>query len=211
MGKKKKGSIKENRIKSVRHSRLYHPVVRRFSEREVQPILKEIQRRNNLNDPIRIGLVNYLVLRSVSVFEHYFRSLVKRYADNVKNNVRLKDFFENPGNEKSKGGLIISNFNFMDMQSVNFVMSKLFKTNFLQEIKNESVRYAPDYSLEYAQIKFTKPLNKNWKIFLNTFEKRNSIAHENKLFNMKYSEIRNFVGNTIQFMMCAEMFDRGID
>ena len=206
MGKKRIGEIDDKRIRSITHSRLYHPVVRKFSEREAKPILKEIQKRKNLNDPVRTGLVNYLILRSVTVFEHYFRSTVKRFADNPENNVKLSDFFKSSSKTDSIGDQIISKYNFMDIQTVNFIMSKLFKTNFLQAIKEESIEYAPNYSIEYAQIRYTKPLNKNWNKFMSVFEKRDNISHENKLYKMKYVDIKNFVGNTIQFMMCAEMF-----
>lgn len=207
MGKKKIGGIDQKRVGSVSRSRLYHPLVRQFSEKEAQPILKEIQKRKNLNDPVRTGLVNYLILRCITVFEHYFRSTVKRYADDPKNNVKLSDFFRSSSRTDSIGDQIISKYNFMDMQTINFVMSKLFKTNFLKAIKNESIEYAPNYSLEHAQIKYTKPLNKNWNKFMFIFEKRDSISHENKLYKMQYTDIKNFVGNIIQFMMCAEMFN----
>ena len=206
MGKKRIGEVDEKRTKYVTHTRLYHPVVRKFSKREAQPILMEIRKRRKLDDPVRKALVNYMILRCETVFEHYFRSCVKQLADNPKYDVNLKFFFKKPSKKGSKGDQIISKYNFMDVKEVSFVMSKLLKTNFLKDIKNESIKYGPNYFYEYAHIKYTKPLHKNWNKFMSLFEKRDSITHENRLINMKYEDIRNFVGNIMQFMMCAEMY-----
>ncbi|HSF27719.1 MAG TPA: hypothetical protein VLA53_01675, partial [Nitrosopumilaceae archaeon] len=54
-------------------------------------------------------------------------------------------------------------------------------------------------------IKNSKYLHKNWEKVCGIFKLRHDIIHHNKLANFRYSDVRDLVGGTIQFLMCSIM------
>ena len=74
----------------------------------------------------------------------------KKLFTDIKTNATLED-------------QVISAYSFTKIENVDTVFSALLNIKFLEEIKKESVRYAPDYFYELEHVKYTKPLHKNWE------------------------------------------------
>lgn len=196
---KKRGIFDKRKKKALVGGHLY-PRLKQFSILEAQPILKEIKKRKK-GDKIRIFLTNYLIVRSVSIFENFLLNEAYRLT---KGNRRSKELFSSIQTNASLADQVISTYSFMKLDEVNRVFSALLHIeNFLSAIKEESIEYAPDYSLEDAHIKNTNPLHKNWDTFLKIFDLRHDIIHHNKHFNLDYTNIRNYVGIIIQFLLCS--------
>jgi len=198
----KKRGIFDKRKKQALFTGYLYPKLRQFSIQEAQPILKEIKKREK-SDRIRICLTNYLIVRSVSVFENFLLNQAHRLA---RGNKKSRKLFSSIQTNAPIADQVISTYSFMNLDAVNYVFSTLLGINdFIEEIKKESIQYAPDYSLEDAHIKYTNPLHKKWTAFLKIFDLRHDIIHHNKHINMDYSDIRNYVGTIIQFLMCSIM------
>jgi len=173
-----------------------------FKPQEVDPILSDIKNRKK-GDPIRKALCNYLIVRTVSIFEFYMLNSAGRIADNDK--VSAKKLFTKIRSDIPVGHQIASSFNFADISVVNDVMTKLLGKDFLKAVYNQSIEYYPDYYLEMEHVTYTRALHNNWEKVLKIFDYRNNIVHQNRLYDFKYSEIRNLIGGTLQFIMCSLM------
>lgn len=201
MTNKKRGRFEKQKKRALFLGHVYTKL-RRFSETEAKPILEEIKKRRK-NDKIRIHLANYLIVRSVTMFEIFL--LNQAYRKSMKN-PRAKKLFSHIQTNATIAEQVISSFSFMNLDDVNDVFSVLLNIDdYLEEIKKESIKYADSYSYEYAHIRYTNLLHKNWNVFLKVFELRHDIIHHNKHYVFNYFEIRNFVGMVIQFLMCSIM------
>lgn len=199
MTNKKRGRFEKQKKKAL-FSGYEYPELRRFSGTEAKPILEEIKKRRK-NDKIRIHLANYLIVRSVTMFEVFLLNQAYRKS---KRNPRAKKLFSHIQTNGTIAEQVISSFSFMNLDDINNVFSILLNIDdYLEEIKKESIWYADSYSYEDAHIKYTNPLHKNWNVFLKVFELRHDIIHHNKHYVFNYFEIRNFVGMIIQFLMCS--------
>lgn len=197
---KKRGKFSEQNKKAIYEGKEY-PRIRGFSNHEVKPLLREIQRTTN--DSVRKALTNYLIIRTVTIFETYL--ITEAYKLSKKNKKNAQQLFSDIKVGVPLHDQVISAFSFTNLNDVNYVFSTLLDLEFLQEIKQESIRYEPDYFLEDAHIKRTKPLHKNWDFVCSIFQLRHDIVHHNKLVELKYSEIRNLIGGVLQFLMCVIM------
>ena len=200
MGDKKKGSVSKQKLKAVLEHEHLWPRVRVYAVHEMKPMIEEIKKRH-LNDVIRKSLVNYSIIRSVSIFEMYLLNLAHRLARNDSD--KTKNLFSDIKPSMTLEDQLVSVFSFTNLGDINNVFSNFLDGDFLSEIKKESIDYAPDYWYESEHIPYTKPLHKNWDEFIKIFEIRNDIIHHNKLVNFEYSYLRNLLGNTMQFLMCA--------
>ncbi len=124
-------------------------------------------------------------------------------AGNLINKHYAKMLFSKVRSDVPLDHQLASSFNFADINIVNHVMTKLLGKDFLKEVYDESIEYYPDYYLEREHITYTRALHNNWESVLKIFEYRNEIIHHNKLYDFKYSEIRNLIGGTLQFIMCS--------
>ena len=187
MGDKKKGSVSKQKLKAVLEHEHLWPRVRVYAVHEMKPMIEEIKKRH-LNDVIRKSLVNYSIIRSVSIFEMYLLNLAHRLARNDSD--KTKNLFSDIKTSMTLEDQLVSVFSFTNLGDINNVFSNFLDGDFLSEIKKESIDYAPDYWYESEHIPYTKPLHKNWDEFIKIFEIRNDIIHHNKLVNFEYSPLR---------------------
>ncbi len=199
MSRKKNGFVSEQKTKA-RSDKTPFTHIKKFVPREIKPILSEIKSRKK-GDPIRTGLINYLIIRSVSIMEYYLLNECAQFSDKFKD--KASELFKSVRFDKSLGDQVISNYSFSNVEQFDDVFSTLLDINFLEEVKKTSEEYYSYYYLEEEHIPNTRVLHKNWENFLKIFEMRHEIIHHNKLYNLKYSEIRDFVGQSIQFTLCA--------
>jgi len=197
---KRKPSRYSERKAKARTTDFPYREIKRFKANEVDAILLEIKYRKG-RDPIRQALCNYLIVRTVSIFEFYMLNVIGRIADNDRKTA--SEMFKDVRIDVPISHQLASMYNFADIGIVNEIMTKLLGRDFLKAVFERSVEYYPDYYLEMEQVKYTKALHNNWDNVLKIFEYRNEIIHHNKLFNFKYSEIRNLIGGTLQFIMCS--------
>lgn len=196
-----KNSIYSKRKAKARTTDTPFRKIRPFKIREVDPILAEIKIRRR-DDPIRTALINYIIIRCVTVFESFMLNSVGAIVDSNKEKA-LKLFKDTPRKGIPLSHQIVSMYNFADIRIVNDVMTKLLGFDFLDAIKQESVKYYNSYYLEKEQVKGTKALHKNWDNILKIFDYRNEIVHHDRQFHFNYRDIRNLVGGTIQFTLCS--------
>jgi len=197
---KKRGSYNKIKKNAIRPGSLW-PLVRQFANQEAKPIL-ELTKNPKINAHHRKALMNYLVVRTVTIFEMFLLNEAHRLAK--KDRRKTKKLFTHIQTNASIEDQLISVYSFTKLSDVDHVFSTLLDKKFLAEIKNQSIQYAPDYSYEPAHIPYTKPLHNNWDFVCKIFELRNGIVHHNRLVNFaKYSEIRNLIGGIIQFLMCS--------
>ena len=199
--KAKPARYNQNKARA-RTSNLPYPYVKIFVRNEAKPVLAEIKRRES-NDRMRKILVNYLIVRAVSIFEYFLLNEAGKLADLDK--TTASELFTFVRLDKPIGDQVVSTFSFTNLKEVDHVFSTLKGIDFLNAIKKESTDYYLDYYLEDEQIPYTKSLHKNWDNVMRVFDYRHDIVHHNKLFNLSYKEIRDLVGGTLQFLMCSIM------
>ena len=200
MGDKKRGSISKPKLKAVLENEHLWPMVRVYAIDEMKPTVAEIKKRHH-NDIIRKSLVNHSIIRTVSIFEIYLLNQAHRLARNDPN--KTKSLFSDIKINETLENQLISTYSFTKLSDINNVFSNFIDGDFLTEIKKESIDYASDYWYEVEHMPYTKPLHKNWNEFIKIFEIRHDIIHHNKLVNFEYTYLRNLLGNTMQFLMCA--------
>ena len=207
MSRKRKGRIDKHKQQALIIGRVW-PTVRRYANIEAKPILIEIKNRTRKTDQIvRKALINYMIIRSMAMLEHFLVNELKKFVDQYTNKIDLADFITNPSDFKkdSKSKVLISSFSYSNPKDIQFVFSRLLHINFFDEIKQESKEYAPYFSLEQEHIPYTKPIHKNWNELMQIFKLRHDIVHHNKLVNLQYHKIRNFVGGMMHMVHCADM------
>lgn len=166
------------------------------------PLLQEIKKRRR-GDVLRKSLINYLIIRAVTIFEIFLINEAHRLAK--KNKKRTKKLFSDIKTNYTLEDQLISSYSFTKLEDIDHVFSTLLDNSYLSEIKKESIKYALDYYLEDAHIRYTTPLHKNWDNVCKIFDFRPDIVHHNRLVDLQYHEIRNLVGGIIQFLMCSIM------
>ncbi|MHA7734255.1 hypothetical protein [Nitrosopumilus sp. S6] len=176
--------------------------IRYFKRIEIDPMLSEIKKRRK-GDPIRKSLCNFIIIRTISIFEFYMLNEIGRLAD--KDKTTASEFFKDVRIDVPISHQLASMYNFADIKQVNELMSKFIGEDFLKAIFSESVDYAPDYSLEVEHVKYTTPLHKNWTNVLEIFDYRDELIHHNKMSDFTWTEIRNIVGGIMQFILCSLM------
>lgn len=200
MGIKKRGIVNKKRKAILTDAKWL--IVRNYAVGEAKPLLQEVRKRKK-GDKFRKALINYLIVRTVSIFEIFHINMAYDCTSSRRRNAR-KLFTEIKTNA-TIADQIISSFSFMDLEQVNQVFSTMLDTDFFTEIKNQSVRYAPDYYIEREHISHTRLLHKNWDYVCSIFDIRHDIVHHNKPVDLKYSEIRDLIGGLMEFMMCSLM------
>lgn len=202
MSKKRRSIHSKRKTKSLHHSFTYPPM-RNFANNEAKPILAEIKSRK-VNDIIRKSLINYLVIRSVTIFEHYFINEAQKLGERVKQE-DLDKLLDNIIPDKPKGEQLASSFNYANLNHINHVFSTLLNMDFLNEIKHDSEINYRDYYYEDVHIPWATPLHKNWNNFLMAFDLRDDIVHHNKNANLSYSQIRNLVESVLDFTISSSV------
>ena len=196
----KKATFDKKKLLIIRKDPAY-PLVYDFSV-QVRPILKEIRKRRK-TDRIRIALFNYLIVKTVAIFEVFLMNeahqltkenpeQAKKLLKEIKENIPLAD-------------QVVSTYSFMQFKHINQVFSALLENDFLEQIKNESRLDSQYYSIEPVHINQSKFLHENWDNVRKIFEHRMAITHHGKTLQGNFTEIRDLVGGIIQFMLCMTL------
>lgn len=163
---------------------------------QLDPVYNEIIKST---DPeLRKLLINYFLIRFVSVIENFCKNKVIFIID--ENNLNVNSLFsrnemtinieiinEIKKKEFTKGRLTAINFNFQNPDDINYVFSRLFNINFFEtifgyvEIKEnkEKIKKNDEVLLEL------KKLIHEWDEFLELFDIRNQIVHSLKSIDYK--------------------------
>ena len=201
MSKKRKPRIDNKKIKAIKDSDVLWWIVRGYTRYELHPLLKEIRKKNH-DEIIKISLMNYLIVRTITVFESFMLNLAVRYVREHKETAMK--LLNNPDLDKIAEQLV-STHSFMNKDEINRVFSSFLGKDFFIEIKNQSIEYATDYCYEEEHIHWASPLHKNWDKFEAIFEIRNDIVHHNKLFNLPWKPFRDMIESVLDFMMCSTL------
>jgi hypothetical protein len=204
MIKKHRSKIDERKKQAIMGGPLWH-IVRKYANGEMRLVLNEIKDRKK-DDPLRTLLMNYLTVRTVTVFEVFMLNLAERY---IQEHLDVADkLLVKPVMDKTIGDQLISNYSFMNTDNVNSVFSEFIGTNFFRAIRKRSVEYATDYCYESEHIKWASPLHKNWTKFERIFQLRHGIVHHNKLVRFPWKYYRDMIESVLDFMMCAVLLVR---
>ncbi len=194
---KKRGVFSERKKKASGKSWI---TVKNFVLGEAKPLLAEIKKRK-INDPIRRSLTNYLIVRTVTIFEVHHLSHALRLAKQHPRKARK--LFSDLKTNATIADQVISSFNFSNIEDVKHVFSTILNENYFDEIMKESVIYGPYYWMEHEHIPQTRRLHENWNDIVKIFEYRNDIVHNNKLVDLKFKEIRDLIGGLLDFLLCS--------
>ncbi|MCV0401319.1 MAG: hypothetical protein K5777_05010 [Nitrosopumilus sp.] len=201
MSKKRNASFSKRKLNAINEDPLWI-IVRKFVKTEMRPILNEIKSRKE-SDEIRIYLMNYLIVRIISIFENYLLNSALRIFKSYQ--IDTSKILKNINSEVPLEQQIISSYSFMNLKDINILFSHIINKRFFDEIKYESetgggFSYDDDVHIPYAS-----PLHKNWKKFEKMFELRDGIIHHNKLIKMKWREFRDSLESVIDFLICTSV------
>lgn len=171
------------------------------------------------NEKITKQLKNYLVIRLVTVLETFFRNKTIKIID--ENNfeisglfnkgeltIALSDFEEIQKTEFTKGRIVATNFNFQNINEINFVYSKLLGVDFLETVKQATtLKELLDNGTEVTR-DLLPSLYSNWTELLGIFQIRNEIIHNIRSVNdiEKDSEhVVRFFNHCLAFLSMCEL------
>jgi len=192
--------VNQRKIQAIREGPLWH-IVRSFANGEMRLLLEEIKDRK-MDDALRTLLMNYLIVRIVTIFEVFMLNLAVRYIQ--QNPQVATEVLDKPKIDDTIGQQLASTYSFMDKENVNMIFSGFIGKHFFREIRKRSVEYASDYCYEFEHIRFASPLHKNWEKFERIIELRHGIIHQNKLVvHYQWKYYRDMIESVLDFMMCA--------
>jgi hypothetical protein len=193
--------VDQRKLEAIRDGPLWL-IVRQFANTEMHPLLEEIKHRKK-DDRLRKFLMNYLIIRTLTVFEVFMLNMAVRYIDDFPE-VAPK-VLGKVKQEHTIGHQLASAYSFINKDHVDYVFSQFLGKNFLREIRKESVEYADSYCYESEHIKWASPIHKKWRKFELIFNYRHSIVHHNKLYLLDWKEYRDMIETVLDFMMCATL------
>jgi hypothetical protein len=121
-----------------------HRTIAKLKAIEVEPILRLLG--TELDETLKQSLRKYLVILLISALEHFFKNAARLVIDN--NNMDTSNLFEGKitfnvtdsdqliKDEKlTKGRIVASTFNFMNLDETDAVFSNLLQMKFLHYVK----------------------------------------------------------------------------
>ena len=181
--------------------------VRCFEHLELEPILNRILHENK-NEQFRMSLTNYLIIRTISMFENYMSNKAQQLVDKADLDITIlfkeeivipTSLFNLVKEHVTKGKIVGMSYNFANLDEVNEVFSKLLNINYFDAIlqkhrnedeMNETFRYF-DRAIEIC---------KNWKNVKKMFELRTDIVHSMAYPKLSNRAIISFVDSLMVFM-----------
>jgi len=201
-----KGKLPVDEIIQLKDKSIIHLFTKSFNEIEV--LIISLQNKK-LNAKTKTGLMNYIIIRLISLIESFCKNLTRKIIDEYqleprgifeKDEVKISifDLEKIKKNRKVTLGRIISNeINFQNPKEIDFAISKLIGTSFFEQVS------------ERAKLKmFTKTINGvdyffNWNDFYQLFEERNKIVHEVSNANVDLDKIMAYYTNSLLFLSYA--------
>ena len=180
----------------------------RYAERlfntEILPSIHTL--KGGVEEGVEKSLRKYLIISLVSVLEYFFKSQAKQYVDKYDIDVSALGFegelcFSVPyldqmlkGKHLTKGNIVASSFNFLNLEDVNRLFSKMLKIDFFDYILrlNNADKYA------YVSKGYPKPIN--YGKLIQAFEIRHKIVHELSDVELSNSQIMSLWDNAMNIM-----------
>lgn len=211
-----------------------HPyrTVRNLSKNEVKPIL-DLLTSDKIDETAKKSLRKYLVCLLISALEHFFKNEARLLVDN--NDMSTSDIFEGKlsftvddlgellkGRKLTKGIVVASSFNFMDLDETNGLFTTLLKRKFLNYIKmlNDidqtwQMARGPPVPLDYGKLKEAYALRHQIIHELNDPKLTKTQIHglwENALNIMEIADsVFSSVGNPSEMASYDRDYERGIE
>ena len=153
---------------------------------------------------IKNALIEYTIIKTVSIFENFFKSLAFYVGSDIKielNKVLKKGYDEN------RGKALVDSITHSNPKIVVDMYKKLLDRDIIKDaatyfdnFNNEGIEH------EVYHIRKIPLLSKNWDNFYKLFECRNKLVHESVTPSVTYSELRNMVGAVFDVMAVAQSY-----
>lgn len=169
--------------------------------KKIKPLLIEIQYLNGKDETVRTALIEYVIIKTVTIFEVYFKSIAYTIGSKLggKLDLVLKGNFErDPASAFAHSG---SHANPLRVKKIYF---ELLGVDIMEEAKdyydnfnNEGIAH------EECHIRNIPLLRNNWNNFEDIFYYRNKIVHEDILPSINYCKLRKMIGSVFDAMVVA--------
>jgi len=203
MKKKVKVRLKKNsEFKPVRNFHLF--LKREFNS--IRIILVEIQtlHDNGTDLIIKNALIEYTIIKTVSTFEHFFKSMAFQIGSDISIEI---DKVLKKGYDENRGKALADSLSHSNPKVVVDMYKKLLNRDMIKDAEtyfdnfnNEGIEH------EIYHIRKIPLLSKNWNNFYKLFEYRNKIVHEDFSPLIKYSDLRKMVGAVFDVMAVAQSY-----
>ena len=169
----------------------------------IKTILVEIQSLSN-NDTdviIKNALIRYSIIKTVSTFEYFFKSLAFHIGSDI--SIELDKVLKGEY-QKNRSKALSDSFSY----SNPIVVTDLYKKLLNRDIMKDAETYFDQFNNEGVEheiyhIRKIPLLSKNLTNFYKLFKYRNRLVHENPYVEIKYSELRKMIGAVYDVMVVA--------
>lgn len=173
--------------------------------RLIKTILVEIQLLHSDTDLIiKNALIEYTIIKTVSIFEHFFKSMAFRVGSDI--SIEL-DKVLRKGYEENRGQALVDSFSHSNPKVVVELYRKLLDRDIIKDAEtyfdnfnNEGIEH------EVYHIRKIPLLRNNWNNFYKLFGYRNKIIHESLSPSIKYSELRKMIGAVFDVMAVSQSY-----
>ncbi len=192
----KKRNIKIHKDKEIEIIKLPNGYLTKKFE-EIKPLLIEIQCIKKEDEDLQKALIEYVIIKTVTIFEVFFKALAFKVGSSLGEN--LDNILK--GNLEDGGNALAQSFNHANPNLVKNIYSELVGI----DIMKESMNYFDNFNNEGIEhekyhIRHIPLLRNNWNNFERIFIYRNKIVHENFSPIIKYSELRKMIGSVFDVM-----------
>ena len=207
----RKPRLDPNKFGAVHNGKTFS-FVRHFFNNQIEPILEKLY-DEKFDKRIKHALRNYLIVSLVSTLEFFFKNEARRIVDEY--NKDISPLFSGDINipvssldelirEKSitKGNVIVSSFNFYDLDDINKLFSKLLHLNFFDYIQKLERSNPSRYVFR------GRPIGIDYKKLLEAFVLRSQVVHEMRQVDLSNWQLLSRWDNAMNIMDAAEaIFD----
>jgi len=202
IGKLKKEDIKK--ISEATSQSSTHILI--LGANEMSELIIFLEKNKNLIESIRKSLINYAIIRYVSLVENYFENHVRNIVDKMKYNPKV--FFESDDitislslldeirkdKNFTPGNIIAEKINFQNLDNINSKMSNVYGLKYFDEIEMLSKK-------KHISTYLTKFKKKN---LYELFRLRHEIIHKMKnADDVDLKKLRLYHATVMQFLVIA--------
>lgn len=191
---------KDAKLQIIKNTHLY--LLKSY--REMKPLLIEIQSLKEEDKILQTALIEYVIIKTVTIFEIYFKSLAFEIGSDLGD--KLDKILQ--GDLKNNGGTALAHsFSYANPFSIKDICLELFGVDIMENAK----KYYDDFNNEGIEhevyhIRHIPLLRNNWMNFEKIFEYRNKIVHENFSPQIRYAELRKMVGSVFDVMAQSQSY-----
>jgi len=154
---------------------------------------------------INTSICNYVVIRSVSAIESFFKHFARKLVDDndiptskifpKEEKISLTKFDELKDKKITKGKIIAEITNFKDLDKINKIMSNLLDVKFFEEITKQMVSYTFVGCHETSKLQLEE--------LYSLFDLRHEIIHEMSDFEEKPEKLKQYCGQVMIFLVVS--------